>query len=356
MQLLRPARLLPALLLLLAAPAPAGPADAPLTPAEAAAKVGKAVTVEFVVKCVGSHPDGFVGLYSEESWKTPGCFFVRLGPKAAKALAAKGLATPDDCQGETVRATGTVRRLDFGPDGAYLAITVTDPARLEVRLRPKPYTLTADYERFEVRGRTILVHPALQSRRAERAAALTEMGVQLGHIDRTLPESKCEPLLKVRYWLEVNSRPKGGTQADANAVGVFHPTRRWLRDHDMNPDKAGDIEIPNAADFVKCSAGGMPCILLHELAHAHHHHVLGEGHAGVKAAFDQAMERKLYKSVETVNGGKRKAYAATNPHEYYAELTEAFFGRNDFFPFTRNDLRSHDPVGYELIRSTWDVR
>ena len=291
----RPARLFPALLILVAAPAsagPPGPTGAPLTPAEATERVGKPATVEFVVKSVGLNSDGFTELFSEKSWKTPGCFFVRLGPKAVKGLAAKGVATPDDCQGETIRATGTVRQLDFGSAGTYAAITVTDPTRLEVTLRPKPYTPTAEYERYEVRGRTILVHPALQSRRAERTAALTEMGVQLGHIDRTLPESKFEPLRKVRYWLEVNSRPKGGTKVHANAVGLFHPTRGWLRDHDLNPDKAGDIEIPNAALFTNCSARGQTCILLHELAHAHHYHVLGSDHAGVKAAYGQAMERK----------------------------------------------------------------
>ena len=61
-------------------------------------------------------------------------------------------------------------------------------------------------------------------------------------------------------------------------------------------------------------------MVLHELAHAYHFRVLGADHAGVKAAYKQAMERKLYDSVEFVHGGKRKAYATTNAAEYFAEL------------------------------------
>ncbi|MDA0685128.1 MAG: T9SS type A sorting domain-containing protein, partial [Bacteroidetes bacterium] len=35
--------------------------------------------------------------------------------------------------------------------------------------------------------------------------------------------------------------------------------------------------------------------------------------------------------------------------EYLAEISEAFFGRNDYYPFTRSDLVSHDPKGYALL-------
>ena len=37
----------------------------------------------------------------------------------------------------------------------------------------------------------------------------------------------------------------------------------------------------------------------------------------------------------------RGAYAISSPMEYFAESTEAFFSRNDFFPFTRDELKRH---------------
>jgi len=44
-----------------------------------------------------------------------------------------------------------------------------------------------------------------------------------------------------------------------------------------------------------------------------------------------------------------------NEREYFAECTEAFFGRNDFFPFTRDELEKHDPEMFKLLRKLWQV-
>jgi hypothetical protein len=39
--------------------------------------------------------------------------------------------------------------------------------------------------------------------------------------------------------------------------------------------------------------------------------------------------------------------------EYFAETTEAFFSRNDFFPFTREELKQHDPEMEKLLEQLW---
>ena len=44
-----------------------------------------------------------------------------------------------------------------------------------------------------------------------------------------------------------------------------------------------------------------------------------------------------------------RAYALNGPNEYFAELTEAYFGKNDFYPFNRDDLKHHDPDGFRLV-------
>ena len=38
-----------------------------------------------------------------------------------------------------------------------------------------------------------------------------------------------------------------------------------------------------------------------------------------------------------------------------AESTEAFFLRNDFFPFNRAELKQHDPEMEQLLASLWAV-
>ena len=41
--------------------------------------------------------------------------------------------------------------------------------------------------------------------------------------------------------------------------------------------------------------------------------------------------------------------------EYFAELTEAFFSRNDFYPFTREELHQHDLQMEKLLAKLWGV-
>jgi hypothetical protein len=41
--------------------------------------------------------------------------------------------------------------------------------------------------------------------------------------------------------------------------------------------------------------------------------------------------------------------------EFFAESTEAFFTRNDFFPFNRNELHAADPETEKLIGRLWGV-
>ena len=45
----------------------------------------------------------------------------------------------------------------------------------------------------------------------------------------------------------------------------------------------------------------------------------------------------------------------TDPQEYFAESTEAFFSTNDFFPFTREELRGHDPGMFVLLEQFWGI-
>ena len=65
------------------------------------------------------------------------------------------------------------------------------------------------------------------------------------------------------------------------------------------------------------------------------------------------MKAGLYDRVLRYSGQEEKAYAATNPMEYFAEASEAYFGTNDFFPFIRIELRRHDPTGHRRCSRRW---
>jgi hypothetical protein len=96
-----------------------------------------------------------------------------------------------------------------------------------------------------------------------------------------------------------------------------------------------------------------PSMLLHELAHAYHHRVLGYGHPDIAAAFDRAKKSETCDSVLHYDGKKVRACALNNDQEYFAELTEAFFGTNDFYPFVRAEILEHDPHMYKVLGKQW---
>jgi Mlc titration factor MtfA (ptsG expression regulator) len=106
----------------------------------------------------------------------------------------------------------------------------------------------------------------------------------------------------------------------------------------------------------------MPNFALHELAHAFHHRTLrmSYGNLEIKAAYDKAKASGKYDQVERKDSEGRirtdRAYAMTNPQEYFAECTEAYFSRNDFFPFTRDDLKQHDPEMFTLLQKLWNPK
>jgi dipeptidyl-peptidase-4 len=49
-----------------------------------------------------------------------------------------------------------------------------------------------------------------------------------------------------------------------------------------------------------------------------------------------------------------KHYGLTNHKEYFAEATEAYFYRNDFYPFVRAELKQYDPDMHVLLEKIWE--
>jgi len=92
---------------------------------------------------------------------------------------------------------------------------------------------------------------------------------------------------------------------------------------------------------------------MHELAHGYHNRVPGNSYPVIEAAYRNALVAKLYQSVPHINGRKINAYALKNSREYFAELTEAYFGRNDFFPFNRQELAAYDVIGFRMMQGVW---
>jgi beta-mannosidase len=216
---------------------------------------------------------------------------------------------------------------------------------IEASPRAAAFDASSSYKRESCQGVTILINPEVLKHAAEAAEMRKELESQLAAIARVVPAGPRSALKNVWIWVEWEKKKNGAAE--------FHPSAEWLKQNGYNPEKAGHIELSNTRNFVRWSRDAQPWMVLHELAHAYHHLVLGENHAGIEAAYKQAVDRKLYDSVAYCKGGKQRAYALTNAKEYFAELSEAYFGRNDFFPFTHDELKRHDPAGFRLMEEVW---
>ena len=215
---------------------------------------------------------------------------------------------------------------------------------------PPPYEPTSAYEERRIEGWRVMVLGAFLRGEPELAAeTLKVLGSQLHQVCRVAPAPALEKLKRVTIWVEL---------AEGNhPCMAYHPDAGWLRNHGMNPDKARCVEIANAKNFLAWTLD-QPWMVLHELAHAYHHQFLpgGYGNPEIAAAYKEAMEAKRYESVLHCRGADRRAYAATNPMEYFAENSEAYFGVNDFYPFVRAELKRHDPAAYALLEKLWGVK
>jgi hypothetical protein len=55
------------------------------------------------------------------------------------------------------------------------------------------------------------------------------------------------------------------------------------------------------------------------------------------------------------DGRRLRHYALTDQKEFFAEMTESYFGVNDFFPFNRAELKEAEPAIYALLRDIWEA-
>jgi hypothetical protein len=200
------------------------------------------------------------------------------------------------------------------------------------------------YVEREVRGFRVFVERDLAG--AEVCGEVLELlEHRLFEVERVVPRAALERLRGVAFWLGLEQRPWSG---------VYHPSAAWLEENGHDPSWAKGIQFGVARDFLDWSRD-QPAMVLHELAHAYHDQVLGKDHGPLIAAFEAARADGRYGQVLRSSGQREPAYAITNVDEYFAELSEAYFWVNDFYPFVRAELREHDPAGFAAVEAAWGL-
>jgi hypothetical protein len=135
----------------------------------------------------------------------------------------------------------------------------------------------------------------------------------------------------------------------------YHPSAGWLQEHGYSRDLARCVHICEAADLVTPrNIQEQPWVILHELAHAYHDQVLGFDEPRIVAAYERFKKSGHGEATLLFNGKRVRHYALTDQKEFFAEMTEAYFGMDDFFPFNRAELMTAELEIHALMREIWE--
>ncbi len=200
----------------------------------------------------------------------------------------------------------------------------------------------------KIDGWTVHVDPALLvgQHAEEGSRALRMLGDHLHRIALLVEASRLEKLRQCEIWIE--------RQHPTLKAMQYHPSVGWLKRHGHDPRLAKKVHITRARALL--DRGQLlkhPAVILHELSHAYHDQILTFDHEPTIEAYKKAMEAGLYDKVLLFDGRMVPHYAKTNHKEYFAESTEAYFYRNDFYPFVRAELKEHDPATHDLMEAVW---
>lgn len=176
--------------------------------------------------------------------------------------------------------------------------------------------------------------------------ALKLLGARLHEIAIILPADKVARLREVPIWLDLTHGRLRPAQ--------YHPEAEWLKENGYDTAMARCVHIPVASLYIEpADQHRQPWAVLHELAHAYHDQVLGFDHPGVLKAYEAFRASGKYEKALHIAGHTTRHYGLTDHKEFFSEMTEAYFGINDFFPFHRADLMTSEPAIYALMKEIW---
>ena len=229
-----------------------------------------------------------------------------------------------------------------GTDGRAIAGTIHNTIHAFAQDRP------TGHDEREVEGWTVRVDERLLAapREALGERSLRFLRSKLSDVKAILPEDKVRWLQRVPIVLDLNHGDLGPME--------YHPSARWLAEHGYSEDLAKCVHIARAEELVtRRDIVEQPWAILHELAHAYHDQVLGFEDPAIRQAFEEFRQSGRGERTLRHDGQFARHYALTDPMEFFAEMTESYFGSNDFFPFNRAELGEAEPGIVALLRGVW---
>jgi len=272
--------------------------------------------------------------------------------RVVAAFLARGVMLPQKLTPPEDGAKPSLDRVDDDtwraawPDSEVTVERARDGRWQVAAVEAKPRRL--DPVRRELHGFPVFVDPALLDG-PHAGAGGRALSMLANHLERSsllVPEKQLKDLRQLGIWIEHQHPELSNMQ--------YHPSVGWLEHHGYDPRLAKKVHIPLARALLsRAQLLKHPAVVLHELAHAYHDQVLGFGDERVVKAFRAARAARTYEDVLAHTGRRVRHYAMTNHKEYFAEATEAYFYRNDFYPFVRAELQQVDPGCHALLEQIW---
>lgn len=218
------------------------------------------------------------------------------------------------------------------------------PAPTLKAAKRKTYTATSKYEKHKIEGWNVYLDPSLARQKAYGDEMAKLLRYKLHLVKRYMPEKSLEHLQKVPIWIEQNNR--------AIPYMTYHASAENLKAANQNPDKLRSIEIGNTERFRQWQ-GIQQFAVLNQLARAYYDQVLSNQAGKIKEAWQKVRDSKKYDSVLRFDGKHVRHPALASPVEYFAEMTEAYYGVNDHYPFIQFEARQYDPNTCRLLEELW---
>ncbi len=219
----------------------------------------------------------------------------------------------------------------------------------------KPGAVPAGYEKRDIEGFTVYVNHEVLAHPNDRffRPSLDVLARELNDLKRVLNPRIVAVLQEVPVWAEWDNTDK---QSPGVLARYYGGSAEGLLKLGGDPRKANCVEVLSIRRLGEIRRPGtalQQIIILHEMAHAVHHRLLGWDNPELEAVFKQATDRKLYEQVNDRFGRSGKAYARTNAAEYFAEISCAYLDSCNYYPFNNQQLQGYDPAGYKFVRQVW---
>lgn len=214
-----------------------------------------------------------------------------------------------------------------------------------------PVAAVPGYERHVIQGFTLLIsQEVLHRNKTEKyeRKPLEVLELELKTVVRIMNPKALAVLRRLILWVDWDEQEDLPSGRKGLATAMYYGSNQLSMlkkgKHPLRSNTVSILRMKALTEEHQPQDDSGRCVLLHEIAHAVHHQLLGNENLQIKSAYQQAMERKLY---------DKTMYASTNDFEFFAELSCAYLDKLQYYPRTREELKKHDPVTFKVMAAVW---